>query len=475
MTRTPSSTRDISNERSGSTTMAGIGFRLQALAKKDSYLTVSTAYLASAVIAVGPWLVSVTALMVLEQGVAGYLSGADQSFLFATIVAVFVASLLAASGPQMLIVRYLADRFYLNDLASIAPTCNGVLFLILPFMLIALPFLLLAPFDLRYRMLVTTLFVTLTMLWVIMVFLSAAREYLRILLIFVVCYALGVVASLVLGRLYGLMGVLAGFTLGQMICLAALIMSIYLEFAPAQGLSFAYQRSLRHYWDLLVIGTFYTLAIWADSIIFWASPSASVIHGFYHLFPPYDTAKFVMALATIPTTVLFIVHVETNFHRYFQHFYQSLQTRGTLGDLIRAREGMQEVVRKGTWLLVKVQASIALFLYLIAQDLATFMKFAPQWIPLLRVEVLASVGQGLIFVLLLLLLYIDRRRAALIIVSIFLMLNSVLTTLSLYLGHDWYGLGYLGATIMVSLIAWFVLKSRLKYLEYLTFMEQPVG
>ena len=37
--------------------MAGIGFRLQAMVAKGSYLEATTAYLSSAIITAGPWLV----------------------------------------------------------------------------------------------------------------------------------------------------------------------------------------------------------------------------------------------------------------------------------------------------------------------------------------------------------------------------------------------------------------------------------
>src|SRR5438105_4323668 len=126
--------------------MAGIGFRLQALVAKGSYLEASGAYLSSVVISAGPWLSGVIALMLLSATTENFLSAADHALLFATIVTVFAASLLLASGPQLLITRYLADRFYLNDRAAIAPTCAGVLCLIVPVALTTLPFVLLTSF-----------------------------------------------------------------------------------------------------------------------------------------------------------------------------------------------------------------------------------------------------------------------------------------------------------------------------------------
>ncbi|TME05966.1 MAG: hypothetical protein E6I80_15300 [Chloroflexi bacterium] len=455
--------------------MAGIGFRLQAMVAKGSYLEATTAYLSSAIITAGPWLAGVVALTVLGSATSTYLSEADRSLLFATIVSVFAASLLLASGPQMLVTRYLADRLYLNDTDSVAPTCAGVLVMIIPFFLITLPFLAFTPFDIRYRLLVITLFLTLTMTWIIVMLLSAARGYIRILVIFATCYTLGVGASIGLGHLFGLLGSLAGFTLGQMTCLSFLIVVVYLEFPSAQGISFAYLSYIRKFWDLPVIGVLYSLGIWVDSIIFWVSSRGQVISGFYHLFPPYDTVKFIVSLSTIPAAVIFMIHLEPNFHRHYQNYYQFIQTKGTLPDLVGARKGMIEAVRTGVGTILKVQGIVALFLCLLAQDVASFVGLAPRWVPLLRIETLAGVGQFFVFVMMLLLLYVDQRGATLLLVGAFMICNAFLTLASVYLGDAFYGMGFLGATIIGAIFGWFLLNARLQRLEYLTFMAQPMG
>lgn len=451
--------------------MAGIGFRLQALVTKGSYLEASTAYASSAVISAGPWLAGVVALMALSNTTFGYLPRADHALLFATILSVFAASILVTGGPQMLLTRYLADRFYLKDIASVAPTCTGMLFLIVPFSLIALPFLLFAPFELRYRLLVITLFLILSLIWMIMICLSAAHEHKRIVLIFVGCYAFGVIASIVLGPRYGLLGSLAGFTLGQVLCLSLLLVSIYLEFPSTEGISFTYLRYISKYWDLLVIGAVYTVGIWIDSIIFWLSSHSQVIHGFYHLYPPYDTAKLVAYLSTIPASVIFMVHLETNFHRHYQSFYLSIQNKKTLSDLVRAREGMRAAIRAGTGIILKVQGLLALFLCLIAQDLAVFVGLASRWVPLLCMDIFAGIAQFFVFLMMLLLLYLDRRGVTLFLVGVFAFCNGALTLVSLYLGDAFYGMGYLAASLVGAILGWFLLDARLKQLEYLTFMK----
>ena len=57
----------------------------------------------------------------------------------------------------------------------------------------------------------------------------------------------------------------------------------------------------------------------------------------------------------------------------------------------------------------KFQGLLALFLCLIAPDLATAVGLAPQWVPLLCVETAAAAGQFFVLTMMLLLLYIDQR------------------------------------------------------------------
>ncbi len=453
--------------------MAGIGFRLQALVKKGTYLGASTAYIASAVITAGPWLAGAASLFILNNTSVAYLSSSERTLLFATIVCSFAFSLMVAAGPQMLITRYLADLFYADNLKQIAPTCMGVFYLFFPLFFLTLPFLLFAPFDIRYRLLVDSLFLTLTMTWLIMIFLSAAHEYVRIVLVFVCCYGIGCGAGIALGYSKGLLGSLAGFTLGQVICLCLLISMILQEFPSRERASLEYLKYVRKYGNLCLIGGGFAVSLWIDSILFWFSGQGQIVSNFYHLFAPYDITKFAISLSTIPASVIFMIHLETNFDRHYQNFYRSIQAKGTLANLVKAREGMLAAVRKGVGIIIKVQGLVALFLCIVAGDLANVVGLSQQWIVLLRLGLIAGLFQFLTFCMLLLLLYIDRRREALLLVSCLFLCNTVFTLLTLRLGPAFYGAGDLSACILSSILGWLLLNRRLKRLEFLTFMFQP--
>jgi len=455
--------------------MAGIGFRLRALATRGSYLGATTAYLSSAVISTGPWLSGVGALLVLHTTTATYLRADERAFLFATLIWLFALSLLVAGGPQMLLTRYLADCVYVGEMTCFAPTCRGVLCLYVPLALLTLPFLVLAPFPLPYRLLVATLFLTLTLIWLVTTFLSAARGYLRIVLIYLCSSLCGALASFVLGRQAGVQGSLAGFTFGEVLCLALLLESIYREFPSSGGVSWAYLRSLRRFWDLWLIGMLSAWGVWIDSLLFWSSAHAEVIHGFYRLFSPYDTTRFAVSLSTVPAAALFLLRLETDFFEHYRHFYRSIGRRGTLADLGEAREGMMRAVRSAVWTLLKVQGLIALFCCVVAHDLAALLGLAPRWVLLLRIQACAGPGQFLLWVLLLFLLYLDRRKAVLLVVVLFVLGNAGLTLASFALGEAFYGAGSLLASWAAALASWLLLCAHLRHLEYHTFMTQPVS
>jgi uncharacterized membrane protein len=142
---------------------------------------------------------------------------------------------------------------------------------------------------------------------------------------------------------------------------------------------------------------------------------------------------------------------------------------------MQARQGMQISIRNGMVQMLKVQGFLSLFLCVVAPDLANWVGLAPQWVPLLCIELLAGVAQYTIVTFMLLLLYIDQRKAALLLISSYVILTSALSFLSLFLRENLYSLGYLVASVICAIIGWLLINTCLRRLEYLTFMRQPIG
>lgn len=455
--------------------MAGIGLRLNKVIARGTYLESLTAFLSSVIITSGPWLSTLIALALLGSASVAFLPLTDRSLLFATITYAFSASLIMTGGPQMVLTRYLADRLYLEDHACVAPTCNGVLLLaIVPASGVAVLYLVTAPFDLRLRLVTTTLFMTMTLTWLLVIFLSATRSYLRLFLIFLSASALSIGAAIGLGHLGGLLGTLGGFTLGQMVGVALLISRVYREFLPINGIDL---RFLTYFWrfkSLFALGTLYAIGLWADQFLWWFSPGGTVIGGYFHLFPAYDTAKMIPLLTTIPGSALFLVYLEVNFYHHYRDFYQYIRARGSLHQIRAAKAGMMEAVQSGFAAIIGVQCIMGMLLFAVAPRLAASLGEPNSWIRLLRITTLAVSCQFLMLQLTILLLYLDQRRVALFVVLLFAGGNLAGTLALRFIGNTTLGLGYLIASLSALLCAIIFLFSRLHHLEYLTFTSQPM-
>src|SRR5918911_3969911 len=107
--------------------MAGIGFELRKAVHEASYLGVIRVYLYAAVISSGPWLLSVLTLSLLGVVSLGFLPQESRDLFAATTTHAFAISLITVGLIQMWVTRYLADRLYVNDTESVAPTFIAVL------------------------------------------------------------------------------------------------------------------------------------------------------------------------------------------------------------------------------------------------------------------------------------------------------------------------------------------------------------
>jgi len=413
------------------------------------------------------------ALVVLSTVAVPYLRADERSWLLATMIAVLLSSQLVASGPQMLIMRYLAERLYLKDVSDFMPTGLGMLLLILPFTVIALPFLIFAPFEIADRFLITTLFLILAEISLLVTFLATARRYLSMVLILLLGAVCALLFCQVLGALYGVRGSLAGFTLGQMLCLSVLLLAISRAFPAVSGVSLVSVTFLHRFWDLFVIGALYALSLHIDGLIFGWSEQGAIIDDFYRLFAPYETARLVGLLSTIPAWVSFLRSQARDFQPQVRRYYRCLQARGTLAQISEAKEELRQAVGRGIRTISKIQGAVTIFLCLVAQDLASLFGLSERWVLLLRIQLLAALAFLLATVLLLFLLDLGRRPVTVLYVCLLLVGKGGLTLLTLSLGTSFYGTGTLLAGVCSALLGWRVLSFCLKRLDSLTSREQP--
>lgn len=455
--------------------MAGIGFRLQHLLHRNTYRSVVAAYLYAALISAGPWLLAIGSLAVI--GLLGaLLVSTETAALFRAVVITTYLGSLALTGPlQLGTTRYIADRLFVSDLEALWPCFRAVC---CPLLLgaggLAASFFLLSGLDSVTALGAVVLFQMVSLTWMGMLFLSAAKDYIVIVRAFALGYGLAAVLTLLGGDRFGLVGMVWGFATGMAVVAILLVHRIRVEFPSPRSEESAVWHHIHSMPYLIGVGLFYNLGIAIDKVVFWAGPHGIQLRGLYYAAPRYDTAIFLAYLSTIPAMALFLIRIETGFYKRYAAFFATVTGGGSLGAIQRRRDEMFVALRLSVTRLLTLQGGVTLVLFLAMPALLGWLGLDVDLVPLLRIGLLAALAQVLLLILLILFLYFDWQRDAAWLCFAFFSCNAALTTLTQFTEPRYHGFGYLFGCLLPLGAGLALFEHRARDLVYRTFTQQPI-
>jgi len=462
--------------------MAGIGFKLQEMLVEDTYSSNFKAFLYSAIISSGPWLLTILCLFLLGILSPIVLSGnewsGEQAELFGvTVIYIFAFSLIITGPISLLISRFIADRIYFDDQKAISSTYATLLLFIVCFQgVLGWVFFSITGDDILYTVTCVTLYVTVSCIWIALIFLSIYEKYRNVILIFSIGSLVSVGAALLGGKLFGLPGYISGFSIGQLIILFGFTHELFLTFGIPAQISLDFVSYLRRYFEIALIGLLYNLAIWVDKFTFWFSTPGEKISGLFYSFNEYDFPIFLSYLTIVPALSIFLLNIETGFYQEYKAFYECIMKKKTYGEIHGQKMKMQRILYKSLYDLLIYQGIITIVVIYFGIEILHGLQVDNLLsVQIFRYTALGTFFHAYVLIITIILLYFDLRKDVLIIVSFFAGSNFLLTTLSIHLGPDYYGLGQAASCILPFLISFFYLRTRLRQLEFLTFSNQPIA
>ena len=457
--------------------MAGIGFELRRLLRKNTLLGLVEAYAYAGIIGSGPWVFSIIGILLVGIFSASIVVPSILVTQFQTSVTYLVASSLILTGlVQLAFTRFVSDRLFEKKREVILPNLNGLMLIVVMVASVIgtfCLFILLPELGLLYRLLMLAGFVLMCAVWVMTVFLSGMKRYKAIVILFGCAYTLIVLTAL-WWRPHGLEGLLAGFVFGHLILLAGMWVLTVREFNP-QGklISFEFADSKKLYPSLMAIGLLYNLGIWVDKFMFWYFPPTSdPIIGHLRASLIYDLPVFLSYLSIIPGMAVFLVRIETDFVEFYDKFYDAVRGGGSLEYIENMRDEMVYSIQQGLSEIGKIQTLAVLATFVAGPALLGWLGISQLYLPLLYVQVIGAGLQVGLMAILNVFFYLDQRRIVLFLCVEFVVLNVALTGLTLWFGAALYGYGF-ALSVLITLATSLVLLSRqLNRLEYETFMLQ---
>jgi polysaccharide biosynthesis protein PelG len=457
--------------------MAGIGFELRKLLKKQTYTGLLQAYAFAGIISSGPWVLSIVGILLiglLSIGASGPQAPVTQ--FQTTVTYLFMISLIVTGCVQLSFTRFVADQIFAKNDSTIMPNFNGLILLVMGLSLVlALP---LASFffdaqTALFRLLFAMGLAVMSAIWVATVFLTGMKHYRAIVFIFFLGYSATIGLSLLFRSLLGLEGLLLGFVIGHYLLLMGMIWLVYRNYHSDRFIAFDIWKPGAMYRSLMLSGFLFNLGTWIDKIMFWYYPdTGQQVIGPLHASVIYDIPIFLAYLSVIPGMAVFLVRIETDFVEYYVKFYDAVREGATLDHIERMRNHMVYHVRRGLFDIAKIQAIAVLVTFVLGRVILEWLGISTLYLPLLYIDVIGAALQVVMLGILNVLFYLDQRRSVVLLTTVLPLANMVFTAITLGLGAAWFGYGFTLAMLVTVLLGMWVLKRKLEALEYQTFMLQ---
>ncbi|WP_320169599.1 exopolysaccharide Pel transporter PelG [Maridesulfovibrio sp.] len=456
--------------------MAGIGFELRKMLRKDSYLAEMSAYLYAAMVSSGPWLMSVLCLAVLGLYSYSGFSRLDQDIFRTTIVYVYAFTLIYVGFIQLVVTRYLADRFYLNDTKStMTAFWTGSLIVLAIGAVIGGGGIWFFELPMTYKIIAVVLFLIVAMIWMAMIFLSAVKDFSSIVQAFAIGTSVSVGGAFFLYPIMGLDGYLLGYTVGQAVIFFWLLARLLAEFPAGRVWDPAMLTYFIKYWELALIGLFFNMAIWIDKILFWFAPDSRMVVPYLRTHNMYEGPIFFAYLTIVPSLAIFLVKVETNFYEHYHDYFAKIVSKKDFSSIMEEKKAMISMLRESLREILIIQGALTGLCIFMAPEFIATVGLSPLQKPLLQVALVGSLLQVLLSVAVIILFYFDLRKEVLAVTLVFLFSNAGLSWLSIQLGFTFYGYGYCYSCLISLMCAFFLVSKSVDNLEYITFSSQPLA
>jgi len=453
--------------------MAGIGFVVRKLVKKDNLTGLFSGYLFSTIITAGPWLFTILALGSITLFGQNFSTLAEINDFRLCIIYNFSCSLVFSGPLTIIVTRFIADKIFVKDVHEVPGVLIGALalsfFLQLPLVAWFYYFYIDLPLEIKFA--AFSNYFLINGIWMATVFMTALKDYNSISMTFAIGMLIGIASAFFLGKAFAQTGLFWGFNIGIGTILFSLIARVLAEYPYQSTGYFGFLKGFKKYWELALCGLFYNLAIWADKWIMWFSPERQALANGFISYPNYDSAMFLAYLTIIPSMAIFFVNIETTFFEKYVHFFQEIQGHATYDQIRENQNGIIQNLFNSFRGLFLFQSVISLAAIFLAPAFIVWLKINFLMMGIFRLGVLGAFFHIMSMFIFIILYYFDFRRVAMWLNFLLLASNVIFTYVTLELGFPFYGYGYFLSSIVTFTISYGVTYYYLKTLTYRTFIS----
>jgi uncharacterized membrane protein len=437
--------------------MAGIGFVLQKVLKEGGMTSLIKVALAGAVIVAGPWILSIIGIFIISR-FASYAIIESRGLFMAIIIYSYAFSLSIFGGIHYIFTRHIADLIYekKNREAGAALLLYSVVVGICAAFIasITLSFTNLGHirFHLLFKGASILLFVSINLIWLLMIFISLIKQYIFIFFIYLFGMTISFISVHFLGKPFSAGGAMIGFAFGQFLIVLLLYILSLIKFRPGNFSKVNIIHYFKQYKFLFFSGLFYYWGMWIDKMVFWFLKGIRVGNTFFRLFDFYDIPVYLANLTMIPGLVYFVVISETDFFFHLTSFLKTLHY-SIYNKIQEKKKNMIRSMKNGLIEQALFQAIFTVVIILLAGDICKNLFNGIVNTSIFRITLGAVFFHLLFLTISIFLYYIQLYRYAFVSSLCFFLINlagsigTAVSHTSAYFGFSYLFAGLIGSVI----------------------------
>ncbi|MSP49205.1 MAG: hypothetical protein EXQ95_07745 [Alphaproteobacteria bacterium] len=451
--------------------MAGIGFELRKLARRDDLMGVVASFAHASIVSTGPWIMTILALASIDIIGLRWLDEEEMKVFRIVVIYNFGFSLVTAGPLMMIATRYLADRIYEKKVKETpGMLVGGFIVLLIQIPVVGWFYGVYAALDPAVRVAAFANYFVISFVWYVGVFLSALRDFRSITIGFAVGMSSAFGLAVLLGKYWGAAGMLTGFSLGLALLLSLEVARVFVEFPYGFIRPFAFLAAARKYWELTLGALFYNLAVWVDKWVMWTLPDRDEIAAVMVSYPLYDSTMFLAYLTVVPAIAVFVLSVETDFFERYQNFYKDVSGHATWRKLSEDHQEIMASLTRGLRNVAIFQGCITAFVVLSAPTILSLIGVNLIGLGMFRLGVTGSFFHVLMAFVSVVLAYFDLRRKLLFVYFLLFATNLGFSLVSVRMGFAYYGYGFFLSALVTLVVAYVLAAWSVGRLPYLTFI-----
>lgn len=449
--------------------MAGIGFELKKIYRKEGIARAVAGGIYSSVVTIGPTVVVIVTLLflylVLNMMKVSFMT---RELLSSTILYVFIFSIILTAPFNAVFSRYLADKFYMDEYANILPSFyTGILILGILGTGISIPVMLSLYFrggiDLPFILAAYVFWMSSVLLFFSVTYLHATKDYKIIAIFFLVGMLVVVLTALVFrfvlraDRIHSILyGMAAGF-----LTIAVLEFSYIKRYFRTVSQNYTECLwYLVHHGKIWLTQLLYMLGLYVHNFIFWTTQQRLTVAQTYHSHQSYNMASCLAMFTNISTMILFTVVAETRFHEAYQDYMESI-IGGTYKAIQKNKKIMFRTLSQQIGQVFGMQLAITSVIFLVLLIFGPYIGFSGMIMEIYPVLAVSYLGIFLLYGNLVYLYYFDDTKGTLLSALAYFAGTVLGTLVSKNLPVAFYGMGAFFGMLCGFTASYF----RIRYLE----------